>query len=278
MEFKFTKMQALGNDFVVIDGIHQSVRFNSDDIRLLSDRHRGIGFDQLLLLETSATQGVDFRYRIFNADGGEVAQCGNGARCLALFIRDTGLSIKSEVCVETFEGVLRLRALAKNRASASLGIPRFDPSEIPHQLSGSGPSYHITIEGQELELWTVNVGNPHAVLKCNRLDSVDVDKIGRALNAHSAFPKGVNVGFLMTDPVSEQKIHLRVYERGVGETQACGSGACAAAVVALSQGWCQGSVTVQQPGGDVEVQWGNDGTEVWLTGPAESVFAGVWGC
>ncbi len=270
-------MQALGNDFVVIDGIHQGINFSADDIRSLADRHRGIGFDQLLLLEQASTQDADFRYRIFNADGGEVAQCGNGARCLALFIRETGLSTKPEVVVETLEGKMRLRCLSDNRVSVSLGVPRFEARDIPHQLPGSGPDYRLDVDGKELELLTVNVGNPHAVIKLDTSDEVDVDRIGRVLNSHSAFPEGVNVGFLSINPAERNTLHLRVFERGVGETLACGSGACAAAVIALSQGWCQGAVTVKQPGGDLEVQWEGDGHEVWLTGPAEWVFTGRWG-
>lgn len=277
LAFNFTKMQALGNDFVVIDGVHQAINFSADDIRSLADRQRGIGFDQLLLLEQASTQDVDFRYRIFNADGGEVAQCGNGARCLALFIREASLSAKPEVVVETSEGKMRLRCLSDNRVSVSLGVPRFKAQEIPHQIPGSGPAYHLDVDGKEHELMTVNVGNPHAVIKIDHLDEFDVNSIGSILNSHSAFPEGVNVGFLNINSAEQNTLHLRVFERGVGETLACGSGACAAAVIALSQGWCQGAVTVKQPGGDLEVQWEGDGREVWLTGPAEWVFAGRWG-
>lgn len=270
-------MQALGNDFVVIDGIHQSINFNADEIKTLADRHRGIGFDQLLLLESSTTPGVDFRYRIFNADGGEVAQCGNGARCMALFIRENGLSSKPEVVVETLEGKMRLHYSSDNRVSVSLGVPRFEAKDIPHKISGSGPNYPLDLNGHELTLLTVNVGNPHAVIKVEHLDRVDIDNIGRALNSHSSFPEGVNVGFLNINPGEPNILHLRVFERGVGETLACGSGACAAAVIALSQGWCQGKVTVKQPGGDLEVSWDGEGHEVWLTGPAEKVYSGQWG-
>lgn len=276
MEFKFTKMQALGNDFVVIDGVRQAINLSADEIRLLADRHRGIGFDQLLLLEDSSTPGVDFRYRIFNADGGEVGQCGNGARCLARFISENGLSTKPEVVVETLAGQLRLRALADNQASASLGAPRFAASQVPHLLSGSGPVYSLNLNGKDLSLLTVNVGNPHAVFKVDDVDQIDIDGIGRALNSHPAFPEGVNVGFLSIHSDAPNELRLRVFERGVGETQSCGSGACAAAVIAISQGWRQGKVIVKQPGGDLAVSWEGDGQEVWLTGSAEMVFAGLW--
>ena len=276
MSFRFTKMQALGNDFVVIDAVNQSIDLSVAQRRLLADRHRGIGFDQLLLLEPAQSLGVDFRYRIFNADGGEVAQCGNGARCLARFILESGLSAKAEFVVETLQGRLRLRQQAANSFSASLGVPRFAPAEIPHQLAGQGPSYPLSVAGQELVLWLVNVGNPHAVIQINPQQPVDVEQVSRALATHPGFPEGVNVGFLSLVSADPAEIHLRVYERGAGQTQACGSGACAAAVIALTQGWCQGPVTVKQPGGELRVEWGGDATEVWLSGPAESVFEGFW--
>jgi diaminopimelate epimerase len=274
--FKFTKMQALGNDFIVIDAVNQSLQLSADEVRALADRHRGIGFDQLLLVEPATSQEADFRYRIFNADGGEVAQCGNGARCLARFILEKGLSTKEEVIVETLEGRLRLRCLSGNRVSVSLGVPRFKAQEVPHLLTGSGPVFQLAVEGRNLELFTVNVGNPHALMRVDPLEKAEVSLIGGALAVHPAFPEGVNVSFLSLALALRNTIFLRVYERGAGETQACGSGACAAAVIALSQGWCKGTVTVKQHGGDLEVQWGGEGEEVWLTGPAQWVFSGEW--
>ena len=272
MQFTFTKMQALGNDFVVIDGVNQTIKLSADEVRALADRHRGIGFDQLLLLEPSQNPEADFRYRIFNADGSEVAQCGNGARCLARFIHDNGLSDKSEVKVQTLAGLLRLRYLGPNQASASLGVPRFKAGEIPHQLPGEGPVYRLDVNGHEHEFLTVNVGNPHVLIRVDDVKKIDVLHIGAHLTSHMAFPEGVNVGFMAIE--SPNHLHLRVYERGVGETLACGSGACAAAVLAQTQGWCLPDVTVTQQGGDLQVQWGGPGEEVWLSGPAELVFTG----
>lgn len=269
----FSKMQALGNDFVVIDGVNQQVELSPAEVQTLANRHQGIGFDQLLLVEPSSSPVADFRYRIFNADGSEVSQCGNGARCLARFIREQGLSNKPEVKVQTQEGILRLRYLRGNSASVSLGVPRFQPQEIPHQLQGSGPFYHLTVEGQEFEFLTVNVGNPHVLIRVDQVDNTEVEGIGGLLTAHPAFPQGTNVGFVSIE--SPKRLRLRVYERGVGETLACGSGACAAAVLAQTQGWCQSDVLVSQQGGEVQVQWAGLGEEVWLNGPAEQVFRGV---
>ena len=273
MKFTFVKMQALGNDFVVIDGINQAINLSADNVRALADRHRGIGFDQLLLLESSQSPEADFRYRIFNADGSEVAQCGNGARCLARFIHDNRLSDKSEVKVQTQAGLLRLRYLGLNQASVSLGVPLFKPQEIPHQLQGDGPVYQLTVgDGHELEFLTVNVGNPHVLIRVDDVTKIDVPNIGAHITRHLAFPEGVNVGFVAIE--SPERLSLRVYERGVGETLACGSGACAAAVLAQTQGWCRGDVTVAQQGGELQVQWTGEGEEVWLSGPAEHVFNG----
>jgi diaminopimelate epimerase len=272
MKMSFAKMQALGNDFVVIDGINQSVQLSADKVRAWADRHRGIGFDQLLLLEAPENPEVDFQYRIFNADGTEVAQCGNGARCIARFIRDGGMSQKSEVRVQTLAGILRLRYLGLNNASASLGVPRFNAAEIPHLLPGDGPFYHITLGAQEYEFLLVNVGNPHLLMRVEAIDQMDVPAIGALLTRHPAFPEGINVGFVEVE--SPQRLRLRVYERGVGETQACGSGACAAAVLAQTQGWCQKDVVVSQQGGELRVQWGGFGEEVWISGAAEYVYKG----
>jgi len=274
MKFSFSKMQALGNDFVVINGVNQIITLSAADVRILADRHRGIGFDQLLLVQSPMNTAEDFHYRVFNADGSEVAQCGNGARCLARFIREQGLSNKPEIVVGTAEGLMKLRLLTVDTASVSLGIPRFKPQEIPHQLSGNGPVYALTVLGQTLEFRVVNVGNPHVVIRVPDVNTVDISAIGAAVGRHPAFPEGVNVGFLAIE--SPLRLQLRVYERGAGETQACGSGACAAAVISHSQGWCGSPVTVSQPGGDLVVSWAGVGQEVWLAGPAEHVYNGEW--
>lgn len=272
MKFKFAKMHALGNDFVVIDGVNQSIQLSADEVRALGDRHRGIGFDQLLLIEPTSNPAADFRYRIFNADGGEVAQCGNGARCLARFIRERGLSNKAEVTVETLEGLMQLRLLTEDTASVSLGVPRFKPQEVPHNLPGQAPLYRVEMSGQSYEVMPVNVGNPHIVIRVDDVNKVDVAAIGAALGKHPAFPEGINVGFVQIE--SPEHLKLRVYERGAGETQACGSGACAAVVIARCQGWCQGAVLVSQQGGELQVRWGGIGEKVWLSGSAEQVFNG----
>lgn len=272
MKIAFSKMQALGNDFVVIEGLRQAIQLSTDQIRALADRHRGIGFDQLLLLEPPSDGAADFRYRIFNADGSEVAQCGNGARCLACFIQENALSSKPEVKVETLAGLLRLRCLGPREASVSLGVPRFEASAIPHHLEGEKPPYRLVLGDQVLELYAVNVGNPHVVMRVDQIEQADVAGIGQQLTRHPAFPEGVNVGFVTVD--SPRHLSLRVYERGAGETQACGSGACAAAVIAVSQGWSELEVTVSQQGGDVQVLWEEPSKEVWLSGEAASVFRG----
>lgn len=274
MKFHFSKMQALGNDFVVIDGVNQAINLSAGDVRILADRHRGIGFDQLLLVQPPLQTAEDFHYRVFNADGSEVAQCGNGARCLARFIREQGLSNKPDITVGTAEGLMKLRLLTVDTASVSLGVPRFKPQDIPHQLSGNGPVYTLTVAGQALALRAVSVGNPHLVIRVDDVTAVDVGVIGAALATHPSFPAGVNVGFLAIE--SPLRLHLRVYERGTGETQACGSGACAAAVIAHSEGWCASTVTVSQFGGDLLVSWEGVSHEVWLTGPAEQVYKGEW--
>lgn len=253
MTLTFTKMHGLGNDFVVIDAIKQEINLTPEKVRLLADRHRGIGFDQLLLVEKSSSPAVDFNYRIYNADGGEVGQCGNGARCLARFILDQGLSDKKELVVATHTRQMQLKLLSNGLVSVSLGVPEYKQS----------PNYT-----------EVNVGNPHAVITVDDVSQAEVGDIGAQLNQHTDFAEGVNVGFM--EIVGPDRIKLRVYERGVGETEACGSGACAAVVSGRAVGLLADRVVVELLGGELEVEWSGDGQEVWLIGPAETVYTGVY--
>lgn len=263
MTIEFTKMHGLGNDFIVIDAINQSINLSAENIRKLANRHTGVGFDQLLLVEKPQTRDVDFNYRIYNADGGEVGQCGNGARCLAQFIHDTGLSDKKELTVATFTRKMQIKLLDDNLVSACLGVPTVDINHLQH----------ISLDGQNIAYFFVDVGNPHAVIRVPDVADADVADIGLRLNQHSAFPGGVNVGFM--EIIDPEHIRLRVYERGTGETQSCGSGACAAVVAGKLIHQLNSSVTVTLLGGDLRVEWAGSGEPVWLVGPAESVFKGV---
>ena len=273
MLLRFTKMHGAGNDFVVLDGVTQQLRLRPRDLRRLADRHFGVGCDQILVVEPPGDPGVDFRYRIFNADGREVAQCGNGARCFARFVRHRKLSGKRELLVETASGTLALTHRDHHEVEAVLGAPAFEPGAIPLRQAERRDSYRIEIEGETVELAALSLGNPHAVLRVDDVESAPVERMGKALNAHPAFPEGVNVGFLA--PESKQRGRLRVYERGVGETLACGSGACAAAVVALQRGWFEGAVTLALPGGELSVSWAGEGEPVHLAGPTAIVFEGT---
>ena len=264
---QFTKMQSLGNDFVVIESLDKLFSLSPEKIRRMSDRHLGIGFDQLLVLEKSNT--ADFNYRIFNADGGEVEQCGNGARCVAKYIIDNKLSDKTEILLATHHGELTVR-ISQNEFSVDLGIPKFSAKEIPLTLKQQA-SYQLNFNHKPIEFQVVNLGNPHAVIIVDDVKSAAVQPIGAWLSRHDVFPQGANVSFMC---VSKDHIKLRVYERGVGETLACGSGAAAAAVVAINSGQVKQNVKVTLPGGHLNIQWLGDKTPVWLTGPAQQVFVG----
>ncbi|BCN92669.1 diaminopimelate epimerase [Thiomicrorhabdus immobilis] len=270
---KFTKMQGLGNDFMVIDAIHQSVEFSVDKIQLWSDRHFGIGFDQLLVVEQASQAGVDFRYRIFNADGSEVQQCGNGARCFARFVYDKGLTDKTEIKVETASGVIVLYIEAQGLVRVNMGLPNFEPSSLPFLAYSRQDEYALSVLGETLLIGAVSMGNPHAVLPVDDINSAPVEKFGAAIESHSSFPERVNVGFAQR--VDRNHIRLRVYERGAAETLACGTGACAAMVVLRQWQQVDDDVTVSLPGGDLLIQWnGQAGSPVWMSGPAVTVFEG----
>jgi diaminopimelate epimerase len=270
---QFTKMHGLGNDFVVIDAIHQTPRLEPESIKKLADRHFGIGFDQLLLVEKPVSPNADFKYRIFNADGGEVSQCGNGARCFARFVRDKGLSAKDEVCVDTDAGQLLLKFDPDGQITVNMGTPRHRPAEIPLLADQEADTYQASAGGETYSFGAVSMGNPHAVLLVPDVDSAPVATAGRLLEAHPIFPARANIGFMQI--VDRGHIKLRVYERGAAETLACGSGACAAAVIAIERDLVDRCVLVELPGGTLKISWAGRGEPVLMTGPAISVFEGT---
>lgn len=272
MLLKFTKMHGAGNDFVVIDLISQRYRPQEQDIRRLADRHFGIGCDQVLLVEAPDSPDVDFRYRIFNADGSEVENCGNGARCFARFVRDKQLTGKRVIRVQTAGGVLELRVRDKHQVEVDMGAPVFAPAAIPFLAAEQASDYILEVEGQQLEIGALSMGNPHAVLKVDDVDAAPVATLGPAIEWHRDFPQRVNVGFMQV--VSDREIRLRVFERGAGETLACGTGACAAAVYGMLRGWLRETVTVQLPGGKLEIHWAGASHHVTMTGPTAVVFEG----
>jgi diaminopimelate epimerase len=269
----FFKMHGLGNDFMVFDAIHQNVQLSPEQIRRWANRHTGVGFDQLLLVESAQQVGVDFRYRIFNADGSEVAQCGNGARCFARFVREQGLSDKDELVVETASGIIKLYHEA-NGVRVNMGAPRFESQDIPLTLIRA-PHYLLSLGDDVVTFYAVSMGNPHAVIEVDNIDEADVASIGAALQARAdIFPESVNVGFVQI--VSREQVRLRVYERGSGETQACGTGASAAMAALRSADLVDEQVRVSLLGGDLMIRWSGDESEpLWMTGPAETVFKGA---
>lgn len=273
MRLEFTKMHGLGNDFVVIDLVSQRVKLEPEQIRELADRHFGVGFDQLLLVEPPDSPEVDFRYRIFNADGSEVSQCGNGARCFARFVRDRRLTQKKVMRVETASGIIELRVDDEGWVTVDMGAPRFAPAEIPFVAEADALSYQVDVTGQVVTLSTVNMGNPHAVLRVDNVDTAPVETLGPALESHTRFPERVNVGFMQV--VDAGHIRLRVFERGSGETLACGTGACAAVVAGIRLGVLQSPVLVKLPGGELEISWEGEGRPVIMHGPTARVFEGV---
>ncbi len=272
MQLKFTKMHGAGNDFVVIDLISQLCHLRPSHIRLLADRHLGVGCDQVLVVEAPRHPDIDFQYRIYNADGQEVEQCGNGARCFARFVRDKKLTAKRIITVETSSGILELRVRGNNEVEVDMGTPELEPRNIPYAALHRALSYSMIVENQALEIGAVSMGNPHAVLRVEQVDTADVQGLGSKLESHCDFPKGVNVGFMQI--MSESEIKLRVFERGAGETLACGTGACAAVVYGIMQGWLRHVVTVCLPGGKLTVSWEGEGQPVTMTGPTATVFEG----
>ena len=269
MRIRFTKMHGLGNDFVVLDAIRQDFVPTPAQVRWLADRHFGVGCDQLLVVERTATPGIDFRYRIFNADGGEVEQCGNGARCFVRFVHEQGLTEKREIRVETKCGVIAPRLEADGQVTVDMGAPRFLPAEIPFDAAGDALVHPLDVGETQIDISVVSMGNPHAVQVVDAVDTAPVARLGPLIESHPRFPRRVNAGFLQV--LNRQAIRLRVYERGVGETLACGTGACAAVVAGIRRGLLDTPVRVTTRGGDLSIAW-QQGGPVLMTGPATTVF------
>lgn len=272
MRLEFVKMHGLGNDFVVLDGVRQSVALTREQLRFLADRHFGIGCDQILLVEEATQAGVDFRYRIFNSDGGEVEQCGNGARCCVRFVHDQGLTAKREIRVETIAGVIVPRLEDDGNVTVDMGAPVFAAAQIPFVTASDAMVQALQVADEEIALTAVGMGNPHAVQVVADVDTAPVERQGPLIESHPRFPQRVNAGFMQV--LGRQAIRLRVFERGVGETLACGSGACAAVVAGIARGLLDSPVRVETRGGVLSVAWPGNGSAVLMTGPALTVFKG----
>jgi len=272
MTLEFSKMHGLGNDFMVIDAINQDVELSATQVQALADRHCGVGFDQLLLVEQATRPDADFRYRIYNADGGEVGQCGNGARCFLRFVHDRGLSDQSELCVETQSGLLLLVLEDDGQVTVDMGEPHLLPAAIPFDAAVQAHTYPLEVDGEALEITALSMGNPHAVLLVDTVDTAPVERLGSMIERHPRFPRRVNAGFMQI--IDPEHIRLRVYERGAGETRACGSGACAAVVAGRLRDQLAPRVIVSLTGGDLVVKWAGEGHPVYMTGPATQVYRG----
>ena len=291
MLIKFTKMQGAGNDFVVVDGVSSPLSLATNQIKKIANHFFGVGCDQLLLVEKTDTPNVDFRYRIFNADGGEVEQCGNGARCFVRFVVDKGLTKKHEIAVETASGIISLKLQDNGQVTVNMGAPIFEPAKIPfiadkrqityalalniHAGAGDGANVlaaNMASANAPLNIAAVSMGNPHAVLVVDEVETANVAVLGPMIEAHPRFPQRVNAGFMQV--INTHEIRLRVYERGSGETLSCGTGACAAVVSGIQQGLLQTPVLVNTRGGQLNIAWQGEGLPVMMTGPAEVVFEG----
>ncbi|ANU37984.1 diaminopimelate epimerase [Vibrio scophthalmi] len=276
MHFHFSKMHGLGNDFMVVDCITQNIFFSPDLIRRLADRHTGVGFDQLLVVEAPYDPETDFHYRIFNADGSEVEQCGNGARCFARFVRMKGLTNKYSISVSTKKGKMVLYCEEDDQITVNMGEPEFEPSKIPFKAKQMEKTYILRTEEKTLFCGAVSMGNPHVVTVVDDVDTADVETLGPLLESHERFPERVNAGFMQV--VNRNEVRLRVYERGAGETQACGSGACGAVAVGILQGLLDETVRVSLPGGSLSIRWKGVGSPLYMTGPASHVYDGQINC
>jgi diaminopimelate epimerase len=272
MLLRFTKMHGLGNDFMVLDLVSQHAHIQPKHAKQWGDRNTGIGFDQLLIVEAPSNPDVDFRYRIFNSDGSEVEQCGNGARCFARFVLDKRLTTKKLIRVETKSGVIELDVRNDGQISVDMGAPRLVPADIPFQAEAQALNYPLQVDGQTVQIAAVSMGNPHAVLRVDDVNSAPVRELGPKIEHHPRFPQRVNVGFLQV--IDRHRAQLRVWERGAGETQACGTGACAAAVAAIAQGWMDSPLTLDLTGGRLSIEWAGEGHPVIMTGPAVRVYEG----
>lgn len=272
MIVEFTKMHGLGNDFMVVDMISQHAFFRPEQVRRLADRRMGIGFDQMLLVEPPSKPDMDFKYRIFNADGSEVEQCGNGARCFAVFVREQGLTDKSVVRVETSNADIELFIQDDGRVRVDMGEPVLEPDAVPFVADEQHASYQLDLEDEVFELSAVSMGNPHGVLLVDDVATADVDRLGPVLESHVRFPNKANIGFM--EVVHARFIKLRVFERGSGETLACGTGACAAVVAGIERGLLQSPVEVKLPGGNLNIEWQGRGHNLIMVGPAVTVYKG----
>jgi diaminopimelate epimerase len=272
MKLKFTKMHGLGNDFVVVDGINQRVELTTEQVRFIADRHFGIGCDQILLVEKAVKPGTDFRYRIFNADGGEVEQCGNGARCFVRFVHDKGMTQKNEIRVDTLAGVIVPRLEADGQVTVEMGVPEFMPSRIPFVSDSADLVQPLAVGGAVREISAVSMGNPHAVQVVDNVATAPLASEGPLIENHPRFPQRVNAGYMQI--LDRNRISLRVFERGAGETLACGTGACAAVTVGIRRGLIDSPVRVTTRGGELTISWAGAGSSVLMTGAAASVYEG----
>jgi diaminopimelate epimerase len=281
MRLKFTKMHGAGNDFVVVDGVSRAIVITPERARRIADRHFGVGCDQVLLVEKPRSKDADFRYRIWNADGGEVEQCGNGARCFVRFVRDKGLTKKNEIRVETLSGIIVPRLEADGQVTVDMGKPLFDPERVPFDVRGlqpvlAGKRWPLDLAGRDAAVAVLSMGNPHAVQTVADVDSAPVTAEGPLIERHTRFPQGANAGYMQV--LGRTRIRLRVWERGAGETLACGTGACAAVVTGIREGLLEDSVEVDTRGGRLTIRWagGENGPyrSVSMTGPAVAVFEG----
>jgi len=273
MQLRFTKMQGVGNDFVVLDAINQTLRLDAAIVRRLADRHFGVGCDQVLVIERARSPGTDFYYRIFNADGEEVQHCGNGARCFLRYVRDKGLTDKRQIRVETLSGVIVPELEADGEVTVDMGAPEFEPERIPFQAEKRAATYRLDVGGQAVEITAVSMGNPHAVQIVADVEAAPVLTQGPLIERHARFPERVNAGYMQI--LDRRHIKLRVFERGAGETLACGTGACAAVAAGISRGLLDSPVRVTTRGGDLRIAWGGGRESVLMTGPAQTVFEGA---
>lgn len=272
MKIRFSKMHGLGNDFMVIDAVTRRVTISPELVQALSHRHQGVGFDQLLLIEPSSDPNIDFFYRVFNADGSEVGQCGNGVRCLMRFVQDKKLTNKNTLTIKTQTTQMRVMQEKNNLITVEMGEPNFTPDKVPFNQIEQQEQYQLLFEGKPISFHALSMGNPHAVIKVDDVNTVDINSIGQWLEHHPLFPEGVNVGFMQI--LDKQNIALRVFERGVGETLACGSGACAAAAVAIKFYHLEKTLNVKLLGGELVLSWPHENEPLRMTGPAILVFDG----
>jgi len=272
MRIRFTKMQGVGNDFVVLDAINQPIALDAPTARRLADRHFGVGCDQILVIERARSSGIDFNYRIFNADGDEVEHCGNGARCFLRFVREKGLTTKREIRVQTLSGVIVPRLEADGQVTVDMGEPTFEPARVPFIAERRAGTYALEVDGQSVQISVLSMGNPHAVQVVDDVDVAPVATQGPRIEHHPRFPQRVNAGYVQV--IDRGHIRLRVFERGAGETLACGTGACAAVVAGIQRGLLDEAVQVETRGGVLTIAWAGDGQPVYMTGPAETVFEG----